>query len=69
MVEDELLRLQRAVESLLGQTAPLGTEASTFDVRELLEELEFLLRAQARQQRLEFEVVSSSRTRTGDGVA
>lgn len=57
MVEDELLRLQRAVESLLGQTAPLGTEASTFDARGLLEELEFLLRAQARQQRLEFEVV------------
>jgi signal transduction histidine kinase len=56
MVEDELLRLQRAVESLLGQTAPLGTGASTFDVRDLLEELEFLLHAQARQQRLQFEV-------------
>jgi signal transduction histidine kinase len=56
MVEDELLRLQRAVECLLGQTAPLGTEVSTFDARGLLEELEFLLRAQARQQRLEFEV-------------
>jgi len=56
MVEDELLRLQRAVESLLGQTAPLGTGTSTFDVRDLLEELEFLLHGQARQLRLELEV-------------
>jgi signal transduction histidine kinase len=59
MVEDELLRLQRAVESLLGQTAPFATEPSTFDVRDVIEELEFLFRAQARQQRVDLAMVKS----------
>lgn len=56
MVEDELRRLQRAVESILGQAAPFATEPSTFDVRNLIEDLEFLLRAQAGQQRIDLVV-------------
>ena len=56
MVEDELRRLQRAVESILGQAAPSATDPSTFDIRNLIEDLEFLLQAQARQQRIDLVV-------------
>jgi signal transduction histidine kinase len=56
MLQDELRRLQRAVESVLGQTAPIGTDTTVFDVRELIEELRFLFQAQARQQRIHLEI-------------
>jgi signal transduction histidine kinase len=56
MLEDELRRLQRAVESLLAQTAPMSPDPETFDVRRVIEDLQFLLAAQARQQRLRLEV-------------
>lgn len=56
MLEDELRRLQRAVESLLAQTAPMSPDPETFDVRRVIEDLKFLLAAQARQQRLRLEV-------------
>jgi signal transduction histidine kinase len=56
MLQDELRRLQRAVESVLGQTAPIGTDTVVFDVRDLIEELRFLFRAQARQQRIDLQI-------------
>jgi signal transduction histidine kinase len=56
MLEEELRRLQRAVESLISQTTPVATAATTFSIREVLEELEFFLQAQARQQRIDLEI-------------
>lgn len=52
MLEDELHRLQRSLELLLRQTSPWSTEREVFALGELLEEVEMLLQAQARQQHL-----------------
>jgi len=52
MLEEELHRLQRSLELLLGQTSPWSTESEVFFLGELLEEVELLMQAQARQQHI-----------------
>lgn len=58
MLEDELRRLQRAVETLLSQTVPFSADPSEFSVVDVVQELEFLLRAQARQLHLDLEIAT-----------
>jgi signal transduction histidine kinase len=60
MLEEELRRLQRSLDLLLAQTAPVAIDAEVFSVAELLEEVEQLLRAQARQQQLTLELVTTA---------
>ncbi len=50
IVEEELARLGRALETVLSQAAPARAQTERFDVRELIREIEQLLGAQARQQ-------------------
>lgn len=56
IIEEEFHRLQRSVEALLQQTEPARDDEEEFDLRELIEKIERLVRPQARQQRLALEV-------------
>ena len=60
MLEDELRRLQRSVETLLTQTSPVRMEAEIFCVGEVIEEIRGLMQAQARQKHLTLEVVATA---------
>ena len=53
VVEEEIGRLRRMIESLLGFAAPAKDQRAEFDLRDLLDELESLIRPQARQQEVE----------------
>jgi len=57
VLEEELERLRRMLQMILAQTAPMRSEEEEIDLDHMLEELELLLTAQARQQRvrLQFE--------------
>ncbi len=56
IVEEELARLGRALETLLSQTAPVRPLRERFDLRDLVREIENLLGPQARQQRVNLRV-------------
>jgi signal transduction histidine kinase len=56
VVEEELARLGRAMESLLSQTAPMRAQRDRFDLAELIEEIQRLLEPQARQQHVHLAV-------------
>jgi signal transduction histidine kinase len=62
IVEEELARLGRALETLLSQTAPARplSESERFDLRALVEETERLLAPQARQQHVDLRVEAPS---------
>jgi two-component system sensor histidine kinase HydH len=60
MLEGELRRLQRSVETLLMQTSPVRMEAEVFSVGEVIDEIKGLMQAQARQKHLVLEVVANA---------
>lgn len=53
VIEQEVHRLQRALEVLLAQTAPPSEKPEPFDLRGVLDEIHALLYPQARQQKIE----------------
>jgi signal transduction histidine kinase len=63
VMKDELGRLNRALTSLFTQTALRSEAWETFDLRDLVHELEFLIRPQAQRQGIALELSP------GDGVA
>jgi signal transduction histidine kinase len=56
VLREELARLNRSLVVILNQTTTLSTARETFDLRELIRDLEALLTPQARQQRVAIEV-------------
>ena len=52
VLERELVRLRRSLETLLAQTAPASDELERFDLRSTVEEIEDLLAPQARRQQV-----------------
>lgn len=50
VLREEIERLNRSLEALLAETAPVGAASQEFDVRDVLADLERLLRPQARLQ-------------------
>ncbi|MEE4273695.1 MAG: HAMP domain-containing sensor histidine kinase [Thermoanaerobaculales bacterium] len=60
MLEDELRRLQRSVETLLMQTTPVRMEAEVFSVGDVIDEITGLMQAQARQNYLTLKVVATA---------
>lgn len=59
LIEGELGRLQRAMESLLAHTVPRQDDFAEFDLVALVGDLERLLLAQARQQQVKVRVTSN----------
>ncbi len=55
VLEEELERLRRMLQMILAQTAPMRSEEDEIDLDHMLEEIELLLAAQARQQRIQLE--------------
>lgn len=52
VLERELSRLRRSLDTLLAQTAPASEEMESFDLRSTIEEIEDLLAPQARRQQV-----------------
>jgi signal transduction histidine kinase len=52
VIERELSRLRRSLDTLLAQTAPASDELERFDLRSTVEEIEDLLAPQARRQQV-----------------
>jgi len=52
VLQEELLRLNRSIETLLPATAPAAAEPSRFDLGELVDEVVAFIAPQARQQRV-----------------
>ncbi|MEX1311413.1 MAG: HAMP domain-containing sensor histidine kinase [Candidatus Sulfomarinibacteraceae bacterium] len=59
LLEGELRRLQRSVETLLMQTSPVRMEVEVFSVGEVIDEISGLMQAQARQKHLTMEVMAT----------
>ncbi|MBZ0111689.1 MAG: hypothetical protein K8J08_04440 [Thermoanaerobaculia bacterium] len=56
LLGSEMERLQRTLQLILSQTAPLRDDVATFDLAEVLHDIADLLQPQARQQRIDFSV-------------
>lgn len=60
ILNEELLRLNRALETILAEAAPPSRERAHFDLAPLLDELDGLLSPQAKRQKTVLEVESES---------
>ena len=58
VMKDELARLNRQLTSLFTHTAVLKEEPETFDLRDVVQELEFLVRPQAQRQTVALEITT-----------
>jgi signal transduction histidine kinase len=55
VLRDEMRRLDRTLQTMLGENEPIGSAARTFDFRNVLREVAALLTPQARRQRVALE--------------
>lgn len=56
VLRDETRRLDRVLQTILGENEPIGSASGTFDFRDVLREIAALLTPQARRQRVSLEL-------------
>jgi signal transduction histidine kinase len=56
VLREEMRRLDRILQTMLGENEPIGSAARTFDFRDVLREIAALLTPQARRQRVSLEM-------------
>lgn len=56
VLRDEMRRLDRILQTMLGENEPIGSTSRTFDFRDVVREIAALLTPQTRRQRVSFQV-------------